>query len=112
MIVNQGGVGLDGIGFVAGKALHLENCTLIESGSGASGLHFVPNTAATGGVPTELTVRNSAIGSNVSGNVLIRPTNSVVVAALFDGVSVGDDLFGIKGGQFRRLGADQGRLHQ
>ena len=69
---------------------------MIGSGTGFFGLQFVPNTAAAGGVPTELTVRNSTIGSNVAGNVLIQPTNGVAVAALFDGVSVGAGLFGVK----------------
>jgi hypothetical protein len=97
MSVNQSDVTRDGIGFVAGKALHLENCTLTGSASGFFGIQFVPNTAATGGVPTELTVRNSTIGSNAGGNVLIRPTNAVAVAALFDGVSInGGGTFGIK----------------
>jgi hypothetical protein len=69
---------------------------VIETGGAHFGIEFVPNAAAAGGVPTELTVRNSAIGSNAGGNVLIKPTNSVAVAALFDGVSVGDGLFGVK----------------
>src|SRR6266853_1606690 len=98
MIVNPLGGSTFGtaVGFVAGKALHLENCTLIGSGIGAFGIQFAPNAAAAGGAPTELTVRNSTIGSNVSGNVLIRPTSSVAVAALFERVLVGDSIFGVK----------------
>jgi hypothetical protein len=69
---------------------------LVESNGTLPGLYFLPGTAASGGVPTELTVRNSTMGRNAGGNVLIKPTSSVAVAALFDNVLMVEGTYGIK----------------
>ncbi|MGZ9256249.1 MAG: hypothetical protein ACXW50_17645, partial [Candidatus Binatia bacterium] len=94
--VNELGNNYAGIAFVAGGALHLENCTLVEANGIRPGLYFVPGTAASGGAPTELTVRNSTMGRNSPGNVLIKPSNGVAVAALFDNVLMVEGTYGIK----------------
>ena len=56
----------------------------------------MPNGAATGGVPTEITVRHTVVRGNGLGNVIIKPTNGVSVAALFDGVLMQEGLYGIR----------------
>ena len=85
-----------GIYFDQGAALHLENCTMVRSTPITAGLKVVPATAATGGVPTELSVRNSIIGANRGGNVLIAPTNGVAVAASFDNTLMIEGTYGIR----------------
>src|SRR5664279_2432570 len=86
-----------GILFASGAALHLENCTLVgTSAGGPAALHFAPTTAATGGVPTELSVRNSTISGNPGGNVLIQPSAGVAVAALFENTLMAEGIYGIR----------------
>jgi hypothetical protein len=86
-----------GIRFIGGAALHVENCTLVSAGDGVpAALYFAPATAASGGVPTELSVRNSTISTNPAGNVLIRPSNGVAVAALFENTLMAEGTFGIR----------------
>ena len=95
--VNQADFGNVGIAFNSGAALDLENCTLSGSGFFASAsLYFAPTTAASGGVPAELTVRNCDMTDNSSGNVLIRPSNGVAVAALIENTLMAKGLYGIK----------------
>jgi len=97
MIINQLGVFWAGINFASGAALHLENCTLVGTDvSAPAALHFAPTAAASGGVPTELSVRNSTIRNSPAGNVLIKPSAGVAVAALFDNVLMAEGLYGIR----------------
>ena len=68
-------------------------------GTGAGGpaaLHFAPTTAASGGVPTELSVRNSTITANPAGNVLIKPSAGVAVAVLIENTLMAEGLYGIR----------------
>jgi hypothetical protein len=86
-----------GILFASGAALHVENCTLVgTAGSGPAALYFAPTAAASGGVPTELSVRNSAITASPNGNVLIKPSAGVAVAALIENTLMAEGLFGIR----------------
>jgi len=97
MTVNQADLGNVGIAFNSGAALDLENCTLRGSGFYVpASLYFRPTTAASGGAPTELTVRNSDMTDNPLGNVLIRPSNGVAVAALIENTLMAKGLYGIK----------------
>ena len=94
MNINQSGFG-GGITFISGAALHLDDCTIIRT-SVNPGLNIVPSSAASGGVPTEITVRHSVIRGNALGNVLIKPTNGIAVAALFDNSLMAEGLYGIR----------------
>jgi hypothetical protein len=95
---DTGGYGASSsIAFLGGAALHLENSTLAGSGTGGPpALLVAPVISASGGVPVELSVRNSTIGPNPTGNVLIAPSNGVAVAALFDNVHMVEGLYGIR----------------
>ena len=92
--INQKGSG-GGITFTSGAALHVEDCIIMQTIYNP-GLNIVPNGAATGGVPTEVTVRHTVVRGNGLGNVIIKPTNGVSVAALFDGVLMQEGLYGIR----------------
>jgi hypothetical protein len=97
MIIKQPAISDAGIVFASGAALHVENCTLGGTiASSPAGLYFAPTTAASGGVPTELSVRNSVISANPAGNVLIKPSNGVAVAALFENTLMAEGLYGIR----------------
>jgi len=97
MIIKQTNVSDAGILFVSGAALHVENCTLVGTGAGGpAALHFAPTAAASGGVPTELSVRNTTIGGNPAGNVLIKPSAGVAVAALIENTLMAEGLYGIR----------------
>ena len=105
LIIDQAGISNVGIGFVSGAALHVENCTLVGTGtSGPASLYFAPATAASGGVPTELTVRNSTITDNPVGNVLIKPSAGVAVAALIENTLMAKGLYGIRADDFAGSG--------
>jgi hypothetical protein len=81
LITNRhGSLAAGGIGFVAGKALHLENCTLVNAGANW-GVHFAP------AGDSELTISNCTIANNggaSGGGVLVRPqagaTGKVVIS--------------------------------
>jgi hypothetical protein len=97
MTIKQNGNPWAGILFASGAALHVENCTLSGTiAGGPAALHVAPATAASGGVPTELSVRNSTIRNSPGGNVLITPSAGVAVAALFDNVLMAEGLYGIR----------------
>ena len=97
MIIKQAGSSDAGILFASGAALHVENCTLVGTAAGGpAALYFAPTTAASGGVPTELSVRNSTISGNPAGNVLIKPSAGVAVAALFENTLMAEGLYGIR----------------
>ena len=94
MNINQSGFG-GGITFISGAALHLDDCTIIRT-TVNPGLNIVPSSAASGGVPTEITVRHSVIRGNGLGNVLIKPTNGIAVAALLEDALMAEGIYGIR----------------
>ena len=97
MTINQTGVNNAGILFASGAALHVENCTLVGTGGGGpAALHFAPTVAASGGVPVELSVRNSTISNNPGGNVLIKPSAGVAVAVLIENTLMAEGPYGIR----------------
>lgn len=104
MIIKQA-IDWAGIAFGGGAALYVENCTLSATKAGGpAALHFVPKTGAAGGVPTELTVRNSTITDNPAGNILIKPNNGVAVAALIENTLMAKGLYGIRADDFAGSG--------
>jgi hypothetical protein len=54
------------VGLVAGGALHIENCTLVNAGANY-GIHFRPSGNS------ELVVSNSTIANNIGGGIEVRP---------------------------------------
>jgi hypothetical protein len=97
MTIDQLGFDWAGIGFVSGAALHVENCTLVGTAAGGpAALQVVPSIAASGGVPVELSVRNSTIIVNSGGNVLIKPSAGVAVAALIENTLMAEGPYGIR----------------
>lgn len=84
-----------GIDFKKGAELIVEKCLIYKLA--AEGILFEPSTATTSGAPTEISVRNSIIGPNPgAGNVLIKPSNGVAVAASFDNTLMTEGLYGIR----------------
>jgi len=62
----HGSTGGGGIALVAGGALHVENCTLVNAGA-QFGIHFRPSGNS------ELVVSNSTIANNAGGGIEVRP---------------------------------------
>jgi hypothetical protein len=90
-VLNGATLGVHGIAFIAGGALHLEDCTFVSPGSNF-GIAFRPAGAS------ELYVSNGAItgsGSGATGGIQIRPTGSGSAKVVFDNVRVADNNIGI-----------------
>src|SRR5664279_196755 len=82
-ILKQNSTSGSGIVFNRGKALILDSVWI--AGQHSYGLLFQPDTAAAGGVPTQLHVHNSVIAENGLGNIYIIPfLNGISVAATLD----------------------------
>ncbi|HEY9420407.1 MAG TPA: right-handed parallel beta-helix repeat-containing protein, partial [Thermoanaerobaculia bacterium] len=92
------GTGLNGISYVQGAALHVENC-VIRNFRGASpqghGIKFAPSAGA-----NELYVQNTTIINNgavgTGGGVLILPSGAASVKAVFNNVSIDNNNFGLR----------------
>lgn len=91
LIVDGFNTGLNGIRFLAGASLHVENCT-IERVTGF-GIDFEP------GATSRLTVKNTIVRNNLGvsgGGILLRPGVSGAANATFDGVVVSRNKNGIQ----------------
>jgi hypothetical protein len=78
MTVDRHGSGAGGgIGLVAGGALHIENCTLVNAGA-QFGIHFRPSGNS------ELVVSNSTIANNAGGGIEVRPGASASATVTID----------------------------
>src|SRR5260370_21144100 len=69
--INGIGLGLNGIKFISGKALHIEDCTI--TGFMNVGLDVEPAV-----VTTQLVVKNTVVSQNAVGNMLVTQGNAVV----------------------------------
>ncbi len=69
--INGIGLGLNGIKFISGKALHIEDCTI--TGFMNVGIDFEPAV-----VTTQLFVKNAVVSQNTVGNMLVTQGNAVV----------------------------------
>ena len=90
-------LGLNGIRFLAGAALHVEDCIIRNSHAGApngNGILFAPSAGT-----AELTVRNTTIANNgaaASGaGIHIRPTGSGSVKAVLENVIIENNQMGV-----------------
>lgn len=91
--IEGAGSGGNGIRFLAGAALHVENCT-INNFSG-KGIDFQPNGAA------ELFVRDTVIRNNVvsttnSGGILVKPTSTGAARVSLVDVQLDNNQFGLR----------------
>jgi hypothetical protein len=90
--------GLNGIRFIAGKALHIQNCVIKNfAGAGANGFGIQ---VALGGGVGQLFVSDTVISNNGSGNtgggVLIQPTGAGSAKVILDRVRVEGNVLGLK----------------
>jgi hypothetical protein len=80
--------GGDGILFLAGKALNVENCSIRNlglcngGGCGGNGIAFVPNTTA------NLTVTNTTITDNEADGIAVIPQGSATATGFISGVGL------------------------
>jgi hypothetical protein len=89
--INGAGTGLDGIHFLAGAALHIENCVIF--GFLRKAVFFEPNTAGRLFI-TDSIIRNNNDATN-GGGVLIQPRAAGSANATLDGVRLHANLFGL-----------------
>jgi hypothetical protein len=87
------GTGLNGIRFLQGAALHVEDCTIndfsqngIDFNPSVGSLLFVKNT----------TIRNNSSGSAAAGGIFIRPQVGVWADAIIDNVRLERNGFGVR----------------
>ncbi len=84
--INGAGTGLNGIRFIAGKQLYVENCSIIGQGntSAGNGFGILVDLAATG---KHIFVKNTSIRNVATAGIKIQ-TSTGFVAGVFDRVSV------------------------
>lgn len=98
LIIEGAGTGLNGIRFLAGKALNVENCVISDfrasSAGNGHGISFRPSGASHLYV-VDTVVENNGIGGN-GGGILIQPTGGGSAAVVLNRVSMPGNVFGIK----------------
>ena len=77
-----------GVGLIAGGALHIENCTLVNAGA-QYGIHFRPSGNS------ELVVSNSTIANNAGGGIEVRPGSGISTTATIDNTRLLNNRFGV-----------------
>jgi hypothetical protein len=77
-----------GVGLVAGGALHIENCTLVNAGANY-GIHFRPSGNS------ELVVSNSTIANNAGGGIEVRPGAGATATVTIDNTRLLNNRYGI-----------------
>jgi hypothetical protein len=87
------GTGLDGVSFVAGGAIYIENCTI--NNFGRYGIDFAPLNGSGKLFVTDTVVRNNGVGANGGGVHLIATTGSGFIASI-DGLRSENNVFGLK----------------
>lgn len=92
--INGAGTGLNGIRFLAGGALHIENCVIFNFTQ--KGVDFEPSGTSKLFIKDTI-IRNNAVGPN-GGGVFINPGASGNAVALLDGVRMDGNFFGINAG--------------
>lgn len=89
--IDGGGTGIHGIHFVAGAALHLENCTIFRFSQ--KGVLFDPASTTSRLYIKDVIIRNNATANG--GGVLIQPGAGASVNATLDNVTLEANLFGL-----------------
>ncbi len=85
--IEGAGTGLNGIRFIAGGALLVENCTI--RGFTQRGIDFQPSGAA------QLYVRNTSIFGAGGGGIFVKPSGAGSVNGSIDGSQIGRSSFGV-----------------
>lgn len=98
LIIEGAGTGLNGIRFLAGKALNVENCVIADfrasSAGNGHGISFRPSGASHLYV-VDTVVENNGIGST-GGGILVQPTGAGSAAVVLNRVSMPGNVFGFK----------------
>jgi hypothetical protein len=98
LTIDGAGTGGNGIRFLAGSALHVENCVIrgfqsATAGSG-HGINFAPSGAS------ELFVSDTVVSANGTGSngggILIKPSGSGSAKVTLERVSVNNNVFGVR----------------
>src|SRR5215471_12646827 len=103
VLIEGAGIGQTGVLFSSGSVLTVEDC-VIRNLTG-DGIHFAP--AASSG----LSVSHSWVGNNGGFGIVVRPTGSASVTAVFDGVTTqynGASSYGLSLDAFTTTGAITG----
>ena len=87
------GTGLNGIRFLAGGALHVENCTI--NNFTQKGIDFEPSGASELFV-TDTIVRNNQINAATAGGVFVKPTATGSALVTLDNVQLLNNQFGMR----------------
>jgi hypothetical protein len=87
------GTGLNGIRFLAGGALHVENCTI--NNFAQKGIAFEPSGLSELYV-IDTIVRNNQVNATTSGGIFIKPTVTGTAVASLDNVRLDNNLFGLR----------------
>jgi hypothetical protein len=91
LVIEGAGTGLNGIRFLAGGALQVEDCVI--NGFTLFGIDFEPSGAS------ELFVRNTEIRNNqgaTGGGILVKPSGAGTATALIDQTSMVNNRFGVR----------------
>jgi hypothetical protein len=91
LVIDGGGTGTNGVRFIAGGALHVENCEI--KGFLQKGIDFEPSGTS------QLFVNNTGIVNNkgsLAGGILVQPTGSGVAMASINNVRLEYNLFGVR----------------
>jgi len=84
--------GINGVRFLAGAALHIEECVIRDNSSAApngNGIFFAPAAAS------ELYVVNSYITGNGGAGVRVQPSGTGTAKVIIDGSSIQNNLTGV-----------------
>jgi hypothetical protein len=87
------GTGLDGVSFVAGGSLYIENCTI--NNFDRYGIDFAPTNGSGKLFVTDTVVRNNGISATGGGLHLIATTGPGFIASV-DGLRSENNVFGLK----------------
>ncbi|MEA2904858.1 MAG: hypothetical protein QOI12_2245 [Alphaproteobacteria bacterium] len=84
LTIEGGGSGQSGIVFNAGASLTIDNCVIRRVGN--NGINFLPN------APSNLAISNTLVADNGSIGILVFPSGSDVVTAVFNRVEANNNV--------------------
>jgi hypothetical protein len=98
LVIEGFGTGLNGVRFLAGAALHIEDCVIRGFRSGSAGSGHGVNFAPSG--TSELFITDSVISDNGTGTngggILVKPTATGNAKVVLDGVQAVNSVFGVR----------------
>jgi hypothetical protein len=92
------GTGLNGIRFLAGKSLIVDNCLISDfrASSAGFGIDFAPSTSSQLLVKDTLIIDNGNTGTAAGGGIQIKPTGAATVKAVLDNVRMHGNVVGAR----------------